>query len=168
MPVPPRVRRSSITPPDPRLPVKLSILPLSLLLLLGSCGEEGTVAAKEALAKAGEAAQATASSFGEKFKDVDWSGLAPEKLKEMGGEAVTAITTKLGEIKDSETAESVANTVKPLLEKGGATLKALGDKLPGRADLKVKVDELATQFEGNEGVMKHLGPVLEKLSEILG
>lgn len=148
--------------------MKRFILPLSLILLLGSCSEESTVAAKEALNKAGEAAEAAATSLSEKFKDVDWSALAPEKLKEMGGEAATAITTKLGEIQDSATAEKVADAVRPMLESAGSALKSLGDKLPNRAELKTKVDELKTKYADDEGVMKHLEPVLAKLSEILG
>jgi len=148
--------------------VKRTILPLSLILALVSCSQEATVAAKEAVGKAGEAAKSAVNTLTEKFGNIDWSKLAPDKLKEMGGELVSTVATKLSEIKDSDTAKSIASHVTPLLEKAGSSLKALGDKLPGRADIKLKVDELRAKYANDEGIMSHLKPVLDKLSEILG
>lgn len=148
---------------------KNRIAALALLLVpLAGCSDESQAATKDALGKAVDAAAGAANALADEIKSIDVSALTPEALRSKGAEAWGWIVKQLGSIRDSATAEKVAKAVGPVLDTASGFLKKAAAELPSRSEIKAQVDALREQHEGDEGVMKHLDPLLAKLSEILG
>ena len=144
------------------------LITLPLLGSLSSCGSETAAAAKETASLIGEQASELASGMAEDWKAIDWSALDPDRLRESGGALMAWLVATLGEIRDSRTAEQVVAYVTPILDAAGDSLVALGEELPDRAELRSITDELRARFAEDEGVMRHLAPLLERLSSLLG
>ena len=106
--------------------------------------------------KAAEAAgvELTAENAGAKATEA--IGSLTEGLKGLGDMTdVTKITEKVGALG------------KPLALLEGAK-KMLGDKMPSLGGIGDMVGSLTSKFAGQEGIMKILGPFLEKLKGLIG
>ena len=138
----------------------LSVLALSGLVLLSSCSKE------EVEAKMNQAASAASDSLGD-LKDMDFSSLSPEVLKEKAQSVAETLKAKLSEVKDEASAVDISKTAEPLVSALDKMKTALGDKMPDLESLSGIVDSLKAKFSDNEGIMNALRPLIEKLQSLL-
>jgi hypothetical protein len=160
----------------------LRFLPLVLVLgLVSSCNKsdvdaapgDATKSANDAMKSAGDAAKGAAQQAGAAMetlmKDLsaDFSKLDTTKLQQLGKDAMAAVATQLGNIKDLASAQSVSSNVTPLIEKLEGLKKALGGMLPDTATVKSAISSLTTKFQNSE-IMDAIKPMLTKLQNLVG
>jgi hypothetical protein len=160
----------------------LRLLPLVLVLgLVSSCNKSDVDAASgdakqatgDAMKTAGDAAKGAAQQAGAAMESLmkdlsaDFSKLDTTKLQQLGKDAMAAVATQLGNIKDLASAQSVSSTVTPLIEKLEGLKKALGGTLPDTATVKSAISSLTTKFQNSE-IMDAIKPMLTKLQNLVG
>jgi hypothetical protein len=146
-------------------------LPLALAAgLVAGCGDSNTNAAGGAGNAAQDLLKQAQGALGDlsNLKLEDITKMDTSKLQDLGKSTMDAVVSKLGDVKDLASAESVKGLVEPLLEKLGAVKTALGGKLPNMEELKSTIASLTSKFTDGSDVMNVLKPLLDKLSKLVG
>jgi hypothetical protein len=102
-------------------------------------------------------------------KDLDLSNLSnldTAKLQQLGKDAMSTISTQLGNIKDLASAKSVSSALTPIIEKLGPLKSALGDTLPNMESVKSAISSLKAKFPTGE-IMEAIQPMLTKLQGLI-
>jgi len=126
-------------------------LALSVSFLITGCGED-TAMAKELMASAKGA-----------FPELDLSSLSADDMKAKFGELTTTLVSKLGNVKDTASAEVVRDEIAPAVKQLGMLKGALGDNLPSLDSLTGAVQQVRSKFTSSGNILEVLNPVLEKL-----
>lgn len=137
----------------------------SLCLLFTGCGEEGSDPLAAAKNTVGDAAGKMEGALGD-LTNIDLSSLSGDALKSKVGEMGTALTDKLGGIKDLASAESIKESIMPLLDKLTDAKGLLGDNMPDLSSLKDAAIKLKDKFAGDQGIMDAIKPLLDKITAL--
>ncbi|MCP3914040.1 MAG: hypothetical protein GY711_00615 [bacterium] len=131
----------------------LLTIPLACLLTLGltACGDSG-VDAKEALSGALE------------NLDIDFSA---EGATEKVNEVVKSSVSKIDEIKDLASAESITEKLGPALDMLKKAKTTLGEKMPDTASLTGLIETLKSKFAGKTDILGALKPLIEKIQALM-
>ena len=138
--------------------IKATPFLLALVPFIASC--DGDVKASDILDSGKEALS--------NLEDLDLSKLSVDDMKEKVGELTSSLGSKLEGIKDEAGAIDVAKSLGPVVDQLNNLKGVLGDNMPTMDQLGGIVDSLKSKFSGDEGIMKALQPLLEKLQSLLG
>ncbi len=133
----------------------LACLGASLLLFGAACGEGETKASE---VKTGETLSAKAPDLSTLS-----TGDLQKKFEELGG----MITKEIATITDKASAMKASDVIGPLADQLKQLKEKLGASLPSMESVKTAIEGLKTKFAYDPDVMAALKPLLDKLQALL-